>query len=446
MLKFTENFAFSYMPIYNYYSILAWTACIRFILHRTACPPNERKDASMSVTVKDCLDLPIFSSAMIAAGEAGLDRRVDSVTIAEVIVESEEEFKKVAKPNELTISAFATIAHDPGLQVLTVRRSVMNGGSGLVLFYVGFYLKVLSQELLDAANDLNYPIIVIPSELGIAYMDIVSAVMELISREKLQDKTAREAANDYVCAVLNSNKAQSDIIAKKLGINSDNLYGICIFSQTPGSQGNNSALSLSEQFSDMLKELGISNLSSVVKNRIVFLLFAGSKKQSTFSAFREEYKNFIAKITDSEVLIFSYLNKHKKSSFRNLYLDFCKAVDILPLIFPYRNDFDSYSVQFALNCTNIIENDQGFFDESSIYSLLQELSEEDLQTLSIYMLDSNMSAAMAAKLLYVHTNTITYRINKIKERLHLSFSDISEINSLGAALAVRRILQANKTK
>lgn len=52
-----------------------------------------------------------------------------------------------------------------------------------------------------------------------------------------------------------------------------------------------------------------------------------------------------------------------------------------------------------------------------------------------------MSSSAAAKLLYVHTNTIIYRINKIKERLHLTLSDTSEINSLCTALAVRRILQ-----
>jgi sugar diacid utilization regulator len=283
---------------------------------------------------------------------------------------------------------------------------------------------------------------VIPHESGIAYVDIISSVMELIMKERLRDKTAQESVGDYVSAVLSNNRVQANLISKRLGIASANLHGICVFSDVSGPKRNNAALALSEQFSHKLKELGIAIVSSVVDNRIIFLLFVGSKKKSAFSAFRDEYTDFTNEIVGSNVIIFSYFSEHRRAALGDIYLDFCKAVETLPLIFPYRNGFDSYSVQFTLSCTHVIQSHREFFNESRLYSLLDELdNEEMLKTLSIYMLDSNMSSSEAAKLLYVHTNTILYRIHKIKEKLHLTLADTSEINSLCAALAIRRILQ-----
>lgn len=398
----------------------------------------------MPITVRDCLRLPAFASAIVVAGKSGLDRCVDTITIAEIIPESNEEFEKLVQPNELTISAFASIINNPKLQVHTVRRSAASNGAGLVLFYVGIYLKELSQELLDVANELNYPIIVIPYDSDVAYADMIYSVMELVMKEKLLDKTVKESTNDYVFAVLNNNQAQSDIIAKKLGIYSNHLHGICVFSDITSSKVGNTALTLSKQFSCNIKKLGIEVISSVVDERIVLLLFSESKTDSIYIAFKEEFQNFTDTIKSSEVIIFAYFSKTDRIIFSDIYHDFCCAEKYLPLIFPYRHGFDSFAVQFALDCANIIEYNQEFFDKFRIYSLLNKLTDSDLlKTLSTYMLDCNMSPSMASELLYVHTNTVIYRINKIKETLHLTLSDTSEIVSLCTALAVRRILKKN---
>ncbi len=396
----------------------------------------------MQITVRDCLKLPIFSSAIIAAGSSGLDRCVETVTTAEIISESDEEFKKLVRPNELTISAFASIINNPELQVLTVRRSAAANGAGLVLFYVGIYLKEVSQELLDVANELNYPIIIIPPDSDVAYVDMISSVMELVMKEKLLDKTVKESTNDFVFAVLNNNQVQSDIIAKRLGICSNHLCGMCVFSSIFGSKVSHQVLALSKQFSRSLKDLGIDMITSVVDKKAVLLLFSDNKKDAIFTALEEEFKNFTDGVNHSKVIIFAYFSKAPKVSLSDIYFDFCNAIKYLPIIFPYRNGFDSFAVQFSLNCANIIKYHQEFFNDSRIYSLLDRFADEELlKTLSIYMLDSNMSSSTASKLLYVHTNTIIYRINKIKETLNLTLTDTSELISLCTALAVRRILK-----
>lgn len=396
----------------------------------------------MSITVNDCLKLPIFASATVAAGASGLDRYVNTITTAEIISESEEEFNKIVRPNELTISAFASITDNLELQVATVRRSAAAKGAGLILFYVGIYLKEVSRQLLDVANELNYPIIVIPSDSGIAYVDMISSVMELLMKEKLRDKTVKESTNDYVSAVLNSNHVQSDILAQKLGINSRNLRGICVLSEIRELKSSSAALARSENLSDSLRELGIEEISSVVDGKVVLLLFAESDKDLLNAAFEEELKIFTGSLEGSDIIIFSHFSKTSEIPLNVIYFDLCNAVKYFPSIFPYRRGFNGFAVQFALNCENIIKYHQDYFNESRIYALLDQVTDEDLiKTLSIYMLDANMSPSAASKLLFVHTNTVNYRINKIKEKLHLTLSDTSEISSLSTALAIRRILK-----
>lgn len=396
----------------------------------------------MPITVRDCLKLPTFASAIVAAGETGLDHRVDTITIAEIIPDSDDVFKQYAHPNELTISAFASIANNPELQLRTIRRSAASNGAGLVLFYVGVYLKELSQEILDLANELSYPIIVMPLDSNVAYVDMIYSVMGLIMKEKLLNNTIKESTNDYVAALLSNNQIQADIYAKKLGICSNDLHGICIFSGNSNSKANNSTLTLSKQFMFTLNNLGIQAISSTVDERVVLLLLSKSKVQSIYFAFKEELKNFTNSINSSEVIVFAHFSKVSNIPLSDIYHNFCNAEKYLPIIFPYRNGFDSFSVQFALNCANIIKYNKEFFDESKIYSLLDKLDDDYLlETLSTYMLDSNMNSSVTSRYLYVHTNTIIYRINKIKDILHLTLTDTSEIVTLCTALAVRRIIK-----
>jgi len=396
----------------------------------------------MPITVRDCLKLPTFASAIVAAGESGLDHRVDSITIAEIIPESDDIFNQYAQPNELTISAFASIANNPELQLRTIRRSAASNGAGLVLFYVGIYLKELSQDILDLANELNYPIIVMPLDSNVAYVDMIYSVMALIMKEKLLDNAIKESTNDYVSAVLSNNQVQADIYAKKLGICSNDLHGICIFSDISNSKANNETLALSEQFMFNLKNLGIKAISSIVGKKIILLLFSESKIQSIYFAFKEELKNFTNSINNSKVIVFAHFSKINNIPLGDIYLDYCNAEKYLPLIFPYRKGFDSFAVQFALDCANIIKYNKEFFYQSKIYSLLDELEDDYLlETLSTYMLDSNMNSAVTSRYLYVHANTITYRINKIKDILHLTLTDTPEIVTLCTALAVKRILK-----
>lgn len=397
----------------------------------------------MQITVKKCLSLPIFSSATVVAGADGLNHTVDSITTAEIFPENNEIFNKFVRPNELTISAFASIHDNLKIQQQVVRRSAASKGAGLILCYVGFYLKEISQDLINIANELNYPIIIIPSTTEIAYVDIIRSVMELVMKEKFIDKTFYGTAQDYVTAVINNNSIQADIIAKSLGINTDNLHGICTFSNLSQLQSKEYLEAISQQFTQMLNEISIQTITSIIDGRFVLLLFSDYKKNYIYELFQKTLHSFIAGIDSNDILVYANFNKYTMP-FHKLYADFCSAEKYLTLIFPNKSIFNTFAVQFTISCLDIIRDNQNFFNEDSLYRFFDNLGDEDLiKTLSIYILDSNMNSSVAAKILFVHTNTILYRIHKIKEALPLTLTDISELNSLSTALAIRRILKGS---
>ena len=80
----------------------------------------------------------------------------------------------------------------------------------------------------------------------------------------------------------------------------------------------------------------------------------------------------------------------------------------------------------------------------SIVSVLQEKSQDwdVLQTLKVYLLDTECSITVSSELLHVHPNTIKYRINVITNLLGFRPGKMPDSIKLYQALAIHRLLQA----
>jgi len=66
--------------------------------------------------------------------------------------------------------------------------------------------------------------------------------------------------------------------------------------------------------------------------------------------------------------------------------------------------------------------------------------EELLQTLCVYLLDADMSMQRTAELLFLHKNTIKYRIRHLKQLLHSPITAMPDSAFLYQACALYRIL------
>ena len=132
----------------------------------------------MSITLRDCLQLPSLSLGRVIAGHGGLDRIVSTVSVMEFDSEDDESF---VTPNELLISALYCVRDDVDAQCRMLRQSKENGDVGLVLFYADKILGSVDKRLIEQADLLDFPIILLPGEdMGLKYSDVINDVMEAV--------------------------------------------------------------------------------------------------------------------------------------------------------------------------------------------------------------------------------------------------------------------------
>lgn len=149
----------------------------------------------MSVTVQDCLRLPSFHSARVIAGKNGLGRIVSSVSVIEIPAKSVEAIS-VFNPNELLVTSFYSIKDDPTRQCEEMRNLYDAGGVALVLFYVGDVIPQVSDELLQTADVMNIPLILIEdeAEYSVSYSDVIKDVMGAV----FYDQASTDSFSDTV--------------------------------------------------------------------------------------------------------------------------------------------------------------------------------------------------------------------------------------------------------
>lgn len=146
----------------------------------------------MSVTVADLLKLPSLRQAKVIAGHGGLTKTVSSVSVLEstdpgVLVD--EVFPQGEYfGSEIVITGFLNMTEDVEQQYINMKRLAEGGEAGLILYYVGVYLKKIDRRLIDFANETNFVLIVMPEgDITLRYGEAISDVMDLILRDRMRN-------------------------------------------------------------------------------------------------------------------------------------------------------------------------------------------------------------------------------------------------------------------
>lgn len=144
----------------------------------------------MSVTVKNLLKLPSLVNATVIAGRNGLDRIVSSVSVLETM--RYELIDDHAYPNdefngsEIVISGFLNGADDIESQYNVVKRLALSGEAGLILYYVGIFVKKIDPSIVRLADEMNFPLIIMPeNQFNLRYGEAISDIMGLIVRDQI---------------------------------------------------------------------------------------------------------------------------------------------------------------------------------------------------------------------------------------------------------------------
>lgn len=118
---------------------------------------------------------------------------------------------------------------------------------------------------------------------------------------------------------------------------------------------------------------------------------------------------------------------------------------LAPIIFPYRYAYGFPQLRFLSYCNNLKDK---LWDNSAhdLFPLISLLTKESglLEVLECVFLDTDMNVQACADLLYIHKNTVYYRLKKIQKALGYDPFEMPVSVDIMLELALHRILKAQE--
>lgn len=143
----------------------------------------------MSVTVQDLMKLPSLRNAEVIGGRGGLKKIVSSISVLEATdpeilndaIFNNDEFYG----SEIVITGFMNATDDAELQCRNMRRLAEGGEVGLILYYVGVFMKSVDQSLIQLADELDFTLICMPkNRVDLRYSEVICDVMGAIIKDQ----------------------------------------------------------------------------------------------------------------------------------------------------------------------------------------------------------------------------------------------------------------------
>lgn len=401
----------------------------------------------MKITVNDCLKLPILSKATVVAGKGGLNRVVSGISVLETsnIIFDEYSYKSLG--GELVVSGFITCYDDINGLMRCVESFSKSSDAGLIIFYLGIYLKEIPKQVIELADKLDFPIIVMPKNRDdIPYSYVIYEVMQLIFENKLKSnawqKDNYEIDAEFVKAILDEDKISLHRLSFYINDKVEDLrYMKYIHFKQDIADNYELKKEVLNNIRHYYYKRSIKAYAAVYEDDIVVLITYKHDIQ------QEDVCDLMNNLGDiSSKLNVAYLDGlDSLDSIISAYKLCRYTIKSVPLIFKIKKYYLRHDLLFTEQCLNLIKD--GESDIQYYLSILNKVEKYDIslyKTLESYAIDYNMNVAKTSESLFLHRNSVQYRLNKIKELIGNDKFEFPAINQLMIAMAIKRIRMNDK--
>lgn len=402
----------------------------------------------MAVTISELLLLPALRNATVIGGHRGLGKPVTAVSVLEyaednrVILE-----KKSFSESELVLTSFSAIVSDYAAQCASLRALHEAGEAGLVLYYLGVFMPVVDKSLVQTADELDFPLICMPFfRADLRYSEVISEVMEAIVREKQRETEAmwqgrnkETAFSVLVSAILRDEPLKMRRLADVFHVNVAAINGMWVF-RSEGRSWQKPTLELLRP----ILEIHCSIVLADEYEDCVVAFFDATGLPSELG------RELILQLDELGIHTVMSECRHllTTTDVRSAYLLSRKYQPVCRQIWPNSRRFNQQELRFAESLDETIAN-----GEAAIYAALAPLEpirihrdgDDLLHTLAIYFLDCDCSVTKTALVMFLHKNTIKYRLSRMTEIMGYPVSKQPERFTLYHALALNRILEESQS-
>ena len=170
----------------------------------------------MKVTVADCLELNAFENAEVLAGKDNLLNDVKAISVLDI--KDSEDFKlKTGCKSEILLTGFLGCRDDADMQCKIIEKLAEEDCAALVVYYVGKAFKTLAPKVIEKAEQVMLPLIVMGGGA-----DYSQAITEVMDRVLYGDNFRNSLISNTVFHLLNFEKHRNfQSAVREAAINND---------------------------------------------------------------------------------------------------------------------------------------------------------------------------------------------------------------------------------
>lgn len=389
------------------------------------------------VKISELLSDPNFHYLQLIAGQAGIHRNFSGINVIE-----SADLVSFCHPNELIVTTGIQLNHDEE-QLKKLIISLYSKKIAGFIINIGPYIPRVPSSIIRFADEKQLPLFQFEWKYRIA--DLLKMTFELISKRQNKDYQQNNEKGILQQLLFGANCPYEEMneLLKQKGISED--YSFCVI--TCLLENPEDRLSQYRKLIDYEFQKYFPHFFCLEHNNqfiyIVFFRDGYFKHISIKSIFRNLYEK--SRLGTKQLAIgmgnpYSSFHQAKKSYNESLTVIRLTQLQEKSSFFQYK-DIGAYSIILALYDNPIIKS---FHQEmlGPLYVYDQMNGTDYVQFLRIF-LEENGSVNRISKKLFLHRNTVNYKIRKLESLLGIDLNDHFAKTNLSIALMIENVLKQN---
>jgi len=398
----------------------------------------------MAISIRDIMKLPSLKKLKLIAGEKGLDKLIEWVYIAECFEDPIENIKWL-KGSELIIITGRSIKDKPNLIEEIIKSISENKGKGLIV-NVGKYIKEISNEAKKLADELEVPLFELPWDVKLV------EVSQEVCRAIVLSYVEENSVTHFLSNILFGDGALDENIIEKAAYFGYDLSGDCFVcninidnNEVDNTFRKNEIKNYCRKIIQDSLEYNNLKVPIIHKDDSVIILCKSDKiNNRKLENVLTEIKNFIKSHVEGTIISIGIGNTYSNlGMMKNSLKESEWAINTIKFkwvkdeIIRYK-DIGVYSLLFNISNKGVLEE----YYKSTLGKIIEydKINDSDLtSTLETY-LEKNCNVTITAETLFIHRNTLKYRLRKIEELLNCDLHNFKHCSNLKIAFDSKKII------
>lgn len=371
------------------------------------------------VKVSDLLKLPALRGVQVIAGQGGLHRKVEYVTVMEV-----PDIKRWLKGNDFLITSLYSVRKSEDEQCQLIRD--LSDTCACVAVKTGRYVSRISERVKETADQYGLPLLEIPFEK--TYIDLIMSIMNLI----FEEEGRTEVLEKYVKDIIYENYSDDILMVERgrlFGFEVDRDYfaavNISFKKKYEPTEVEQRALRFLGQ--NLIQyfpiDISIRGCCKISLEKGILLLIEGEDPEKLDRNLKhclsEERLRKLWNMGDDKISCSIGPIRQGMQGIRETYSLSYKAMHVGRKLFRRQilYSYDQLEVFCALEDA-LLKNDGKMFT-----SILEPVKNQELLDTLIMYYECGTNLDQVAERIYTHKNTVKYRLNRIQEQIQMDLRD-----------------------